>query len=656
MFIYINISINTKIDTGGQKMLSQQEKIMVLKKFSEENQPIEIINELNDGQSVAAVYTVEFGESRKLGVLKIQEMNESGLHNSAFLQSTENSIEGYIPKIIDEVEIQCKNNLKRFGVLYELGGDNVLGIKTLKYSLENELALVKQTSEQVAKFLYTWNKPHISEIKSPIDIMKTSLGYRFMDKKLINAFEKLMINDDKKWLAIDGVDKFFPNPYKFFTDEEVWCGSEMKYLDSCIHGDLHGGNIIVSVKKPSIIDFGSYQLHSNIFYDTRYLELHSLMDYLKFDNNKQRKYWITLCGELTKNVKYVDIPDGDGASILRDIIPELRHAIDYLLSDSRNKLYEPSFYLAGVSAGLNFIRKTKDENKRMAALIYTMYNLRAVLKHELIDLYNPSLSSSTSVQWFLDETSRSEYLDEESIYKIDEKAYHISGIIKNKSIELTVEPIVNLSTGTVNSLEILVRDSRLEFFPYEMFEKARLTGDLEKLTLLACDKLYNYLDKLEPFIKEGLFFKLQSDTTRHTIKKVINKLQGTNLVLEITQRIPRSAFWRNFAKELKFKLAMDNFGEGNSNMVELIKMKPHFIKISQEIVRDVDTDEVKALMVEHMVKMAIKTNMKIIAEGIRNLEEKEKLIELGVECGQGTLFSSAMLIDYADYEIWNGGF
>ena len=372
-------------------MLSQQEKIMVLENFKEENQPIEIINELNDGESGAAVYTVEFGESRKLGVLKIQEMNESGLHNKAFLQSRENSIEGYIPKIIDEVEIKCKNNLKRFGVLYELGGDNVLGIKTLKYSLENELALVKQTSEQVAKFLYTWNKPHTSEIKSPIDIMKTSLGYRFMDEKLIKAFETLMIDEDKKWLVIDGVDKFFPNPYRFFTDEGVWRGSEIKYLHSCIHGDFHGGNIIVSVKKPSIIDFGSYQTHSNIFYDTRYLELHSLMDYLKFDNNKQRKFWISLCEELTKNVKYVDIPDGDGASILRDIIPELRHGIDYLLSDSRNKLYEPSFYLAGVSAGLNFIRKTKDENKRMAAMIYTMYNLRAVLKHELIDLYNPSL-------------------------------------------------------------------------------------------------------------------------------------------------------------------------------------------------------------------------------------------------------------------------
>jgi len=637
-------------------MLSQVEKIMVLGNFAEENQPIEIINELNNGQSGAQVYTVEFGESRKLGVLKIQELNESGLHNKAFLQSRENSIEGFIPKIIDEVEIHSENNFRRFAVLYELGGDNVLGIKTLKYSVENELALVKQTSEQVAKFLYTWNKPHTSDIKSPIDIVKTSLGYRFMDEKLIRAFETLMIDEDKEWLVIDGVDKFFPNPYKFFTNEKIWCGNKVKYLHSCIHGDLHGGNIIVSVKKPSIIDFGTYQLNSNVFYDTRYLELHSLMDYLKFDNNKQRQFWISLCEELTKNVKYVDIPDGDGASILRDIIPELRHGIDYLLSDARNKLYEPSFYLAGVSAGLNFIRKAKDDNKRMAAMIYTMYNLRAVLKHELLGLYNPSLASTMSVQWFLDETSMSEYLDNNSIFKIDEKAYHISGIIKNKSIQLTVQPIISLSSGKVKSLEILVRDSRLEFFPDEMFEKARLTGDLEDLTMLACEKLSNYLNKLQPFIEDGLFFKIQSDTTRRTIKKVVEKLKGTNLILEISQRIPRSTVWRNFASELKFKLAMDNFGEGNSNMVELIKMKPHFIKISQEIVRDIDKDEIKALMVEHMVKMALNTGMRTIAEGVRTLEEKEKLIELGVEYGQGTYFSSAMLIDHADYEDWKQGF
>jgi len=102
-------------------MLTQQEKQKVLENLSEENQPIEIINELNNGESGAAVYTVEFGESRKLGALKIQEMNESGLHNKAFLQSRENSIERYIPIIIDEVEIQCVDNLRRFGVLYELG-------------------------------------------------------------------------------------------------------------------------------------------------------------------------------------------------------------------------------------------------------------------------------------------------------------------------------------------------------------------------------------------------------------------------------------------------------------------------------------------------------------------------------------------------------
>ncbi len=179
---------------------------------------------------------------------------------------------------------------------------------------------------------------------------------------------------------------------------------------------------------------------------------------------------------------------------------------------------------------------------------------------------------------------------------------------------------------------------------------------LQDLTMLACDKLSNYLSKLKPFIEDGLFFKIQSDTTRRTIKKVIKKLQETNLILEITQRIPRSAFWRNFANELKFKLAMDNFGEGNSNMVELIKMKPHFIKISQEIVRDIDKDEIKALMVEHMVKMAKKTGMNIIAEGIRTLEEKEKLVELEVEYGQGIHFSSAMLIDHADYEVWERGF
>jgi len=48
--------------------------------------------------------------------------------------------------------------------------------------------------------------------------------------------------------------------------------------------------------------------------------------------------------------------------------------------------------------------------------------------------------------------------------------------------------------------------------------------------------------------------------------------------------------------------------------------------------------------------------MRIIAEGIRTIEEKNKLIELGVEYGQGTYFSSAMLIDHADFEIWKKGF
>jgi diguanylate cyclase len=66
------------------------------------------------------------------------------------------------------------------------------------------------------------------------------------------------------------------------------------------------------------------------------------------------------------------------------------------------------------------------------------------------------------------------------------------------------------------------------------------------------------------------------------------------------------------------------------------------LKIDRSLIREMQTDRSASDMVEMIITLAHKMNLRVIAEGIETARQFERLRELGCEFGQGYYFSQAL--------------
>jgi thiamine kinase-like enzyme len=361
--------------------------------------PVEVLKQLNGGRSGAGVYMVEYGPCNKVGILKITESNEAATFTRAYELASKNNMHKFIAGIIANYKINVDGERSVHANLYDLAGDDIYKTRTFLDKVLNEDELSGNMVSKLTKFIFTWNREHEKVFLSPLQIVRDELYYRYMDEKYVQAFEEIGVDRYSQWISLDGTDLILPNPFYYFNDENRWGDKKVACLTSFVHGDFQGDNIIITENKPVIIDFCDIIENCNIFHDLRYLESITIGDYLDIDSEKDRVLWAKVCESISENILEVNIPQGRGMSLLRQLLPQLRENMKLVVSDSRNTLYNPSFYLAGVACGLINMRKYKSALKKKSAFIYAAFNLKMFLKDEALDMYNPSLNSCIIFNW-----------------------------------------------------------------------------------------------------------------------------------------------------------------------------------------------------------------------------------------------------------------
>ena len=87
---------------------------------------------------------------------------------------------------------------------------------------------------------------------------------------------------------------------------------------------------------------------------------------------------------------------------------------------------------------------------------------------------------------------------------------------------------------------------------------------------------------------------------------------------------------------------LDNFGIGAASLRVLRQFPVDALKIDRSLIREMPTDRSASDMVEMIITLAHKMNLRVIAEGIETVRQFERLRELGCEFGQGYYFSQAL--------------
>ena len=87
--------------------------------------------------------------------------------------------------------------------------------------------------------------------------------------------------------------------------------------------------------------------------------------------------------------------------------------------------------------------------------------------------------------------------------------------------------------------------------------------------------------------------------------------------------------------EIGFKTAIDDFGAGYAGLALLSKFQPDIVKIDMDLIRDIDTNRVKRIMLANILAMLEDLGIAPIVEGVETLEELAAIQDLGVRLVQG---------------------
>lgn len=236
-----------------------------------------------------------------------------------------------------------------------------------------------------------------------------------------------------------------------------------------------------------------------------------------------------------------------------------------------------------------------------------------------------------------------------SINQISELNKGFDYILKAKNLHVEFQPIFDLKEGKIYGYEGLTRGPLNSPFysPLELFGFAEKRGQLYETEKLARE-LSIKRSRLITQGNEKLFINISSQvvydphfTPGHTMSLLKEfHLSPSDIVFEITERSAIKDFAAftnalNHYRDQGFKIAIDDAGAGYSSLQAISEIKPDYIKIDRSLISNVHLHEIKYHILEAFVEIAKKMKSTIIAEGIEHKEELEKVIELGIHCGQG---------------------
>lgn len=119
-------------------------------------------------------------------------------------------------------------------------------------------------------------------------------------------------------------------------------------------------------------------------------------------------------------------------------------------------------------------------------------------------------------------------------------------------------------------------------------------------------------------------------------------LPASTLTFEITEDGPASAGAAcveqlGCLRQLGVRLSMDDFGTGYSSLWRLCQVPFNEIKLAGEFTRLMEDSTHYRAVIRNTLAMASQMGMQLVVEGIETQVQRERLLEMGVRCGQGYL-------------------
>ena len=231
--------------------------------------------------------------------------------------------------------------------------------------------------------------------------------------------------------------------------------------------------------------------------------------------------------------------------------------------------------------------------------------------------------------------------------------------LQKNEFELNYQPVINLQSGRCVGAEALIswrQPGGKRVRPDLFIPLAEDTGLIEPMTEWLMRQIRR---ELEAFLEEERSFHIainlspchfESERILRSTAHVFgySAILPNQIIYEITERglvKKDSGNARDVMTRLRARgshIALDDFGTGYSSLSYIRSFPLDFLKIDKTFVDAIGTDALTAGLIDSIIDMAKRLELRIIAEGIETGEQADYLRARGVDFGQGWYYSKGM--------------
>jgi len=218
-------------------------------------------------------------------------------------------------------------------------------------------------------------------------------------------------------------------------------------------------------------------------------------------------------------------------------------------------------------------------------------------------------------------------------------------LIEKNLFHYHFQPIVDAQEGKVFGYEALMRTAPvINMKPLEVIEVATNLGKLYDIEMATMHNMLEYLSQnYVAFEDKKLFINSIPAYMLNALdwEGLVDKygLLMDKLVVEMTEQTEMNdehlARFRNRLKKHNISLAIDDYGTGFSNLSNLIRYSPDYVKIDRALIQDIQEKPKIQKLVAGIIEFIHENGYSALAEGVENYEELKTMIGLGADYIQG---------------------
>lgn len=329
-------------------------------------------------------------------------------------------------------------------------------------------------------------------------------------------------------------------------------------------------------------------------------------------------------------------------------VNETLHIVRRILDSLKDPVHIGSRVIhTNASAGISFLRENIDS--------------RDLLRDADIALYRSKQQGRGQLIIF------DEKMHKDAIARLNFES-KLSDAVEKSQFLLYLQPIVFLDSGRTIGCEALVRwEQDGEIIPPGKFiplaEETNLIIPIGQWVLgNSCATLHQWYtttgDPQVEYISVNLSARQLARQDQAAILESI--IQSYDLTpeyirLEVTESMMMELHGKVIPilerfKNLGIKICLDDFGTGYSSLSYLRDLPIDVLKIDRSFITGIDKDKQRQSMMTAIVSLADNLGLETVGEGIETPQERQTLLDIGVQFGQGYLFSKPIPSgDIAEY-------